>query len=543
MHIAPRPEDEQQRLATLRALSILDTPPEERFDRITRLAASVFHVPFALVSLVDENRQWFKSCHGLSATETPRDISFCAHAIYNREPLIIPNALLDEHFADNPLVVSGPAIRFYAGCPLYGLNGSALGTLCIIDREPHTFVETDRQMLQDLASWVENEINSVHISEALIAQRQSESRIHAVMESTSEAMVLVSPGNRFLIANRSFLALFRTTRQWLIGRAVQDALPHMERIFASKEQVQRMTGDMMLDTQQQYTVFMQQRWPQQRELELFSTPVYTPDTVHLGRLFVFRDVTRERELEQLKSTFVSHVSHELRSPITAIKGYIDLFVEGNVGSLTTVQQDMLTIVQENTDRLIDLVNDLLDLSRIEAGHIELSRTMVRLEEIITGVVTLLQPQFKAKMQALTVSIDESLPTILGDSKRLRQVFTNLLTNANHYTPVGGCITITAQLDDSQVRVSVQDTGIGLSAYDQAHVFTRFFRAKNDVTETVEGTGLGLTISQSIVELHGGQITVSSVENKGSTFTILLPTIAEMKRRIGVSPVSDGCLVG
>lgn len=154
-------QDEQARLGTLRSLSILDTPPEERFDRLTRMAKRLFGVPIALVSLVDENRQWFKSCFGLSVSETSRDISFCGHAILGDGLFIIPNTVVDERFADNPLVLNDPYIRFYAGCPLSAPNGHKLGTLCIIDRQPRNFGKEDLEALQDLASMVEREIVAV----------------------------------------------------------------------------------------------------------------------------------------------------------------------------------------------------------------------------------------------------------------------------------------------------------------------------------------------------------------------------------------------
>lgn len=151
------PQDEQTRLETLRSLNVLDTLPEERFDRLTRLAKRMFGVPIALVSLVDENRQWFKSCIGLGASETSRDISFCGHAILGNEVFIIPNAIEDQRFADNPLVMGDPNIRFYAGCPL-AINGQKLGTLCIIDQKPRHFEKEDLDALKDLASMAEREL-------------------------------------------------------------------------------------------------------------------------------------------------------------------------------------------------------------------------------------------------------------------------------------------------------------------------------------------------------------------------------------------------
>ena len=160
------PADEAERLAALRALNILETAPEDRFDRITRLAARLFDVPIALVSLVDANRQWFKSCYGLSATETPRSVSFCGHAILSDDTFIIPDALLDARFADNPLVTGAPHVRFYAGQPLTGMDGLKLGTLCIIDHKPRHLSEQDREALRNLAALAQQELNLTQLHQA-----------------------------------------------------------------------------------------------------------------------------------------------------------------------------------------------------------------------------------------------------------------------------------------------------------------------------------------------------------------------------------------
>jgi phosphoribosyl 1,2-cyclic phosphodiesterase/CheY-like chemotaxis protein len=155
------PDDEEQRIASLRELKILDTAPEERFDRITRLAAALFNVPMAIISLVDENRQWFKSCLGSNDKETPRDVAFCAHVVYSREPMIVSDAFQDARFADNPLVINEPRIRFYAGYPLMLDNGSCIGTLCLLDTRPRTLEGPDLERLHDLADIALREILAV----------------------------------------------------------------------------------------------------------------------------------------------------------------------------------------------------------------------------------------------------------------------------------------------------------------------------------------------------------------------------------------------
>ena len=158
------PENEAQRLETLRALRILDSAPEERFDRLTRMAKRMFGVPISLVSIVDSDRQWFKSAQGIEATETPRAVSFCGHAILGDEVFTVEDASRDERFHDNPLVTGSPNVRFYAGCPLRVSNGHKMGTLCLIDNKPRTLDYEDRLLLEDLAKMAEQEIAALQMA-------------------------------------------------------------------------------------------------------------------------------------------------------------------------------------------------------------------------------------------------------------------------------------------------------------------------------------------------------------------------------------------
>ncbi len=164
MQVPQIPDNEEQRIAALTMLNILDTPAEERFDRLTRLARKLLDIPVALVSLVDTDRQWFKSATGLNATETPRDISFCGHAILESGTFIVNDASKDERFADNPLVVNEPSIRFYAGFPLSAPTGERLGTFCIIDRKPRQLSDDDQETLEDLARIAERELSASYLA-------------------------------------------------------------------------------------------------------------------------------------------------------------------------------------------------------------------------------------------------------------------------------------------------------------------------------------------------------------------------------------------
>ncbi|HSG02351.1 MAG TPA: response regulator [Marinobacterium sp.] len=224
MEIPELPVFERERIEALRSLQVLDTDPEERFDRITRILSRFLDVPIALVSLVDENRQWFKSKVGLSATETPRDISFCGHAILSDDLLVIDDALQDARFADNPLVTGDPKIRFYAGKPLKSADGHSLGTLCAIDREPRHLSEDEILMLNDLAKMVEHELDQIELTS--YANRESEARREAERAKTELAGLLERQKEMFAIVGHEL----RTPVAAIDMLSVDCELPDAEKI-------------------------------------------------------------------------------------------------------------------------------------------------------------------------------------------------------------------------------------------------------------------------------------------------------------------------
>ncbi len=300
MQTPPIPSNETQRLAALRALQILDTPPEERFDRITRLAKTFFDVPFTGVSLVDDDRQWFKSVQGLPVCQSSRDVSFCAHAMLAHELFIIPDTLNDARFADNPVVRDVPHIRFYAGYPLHGLDGSALGSFCILDRQPRELSASDQQALRDLGAWAENEINAVEISQTLV-KHESEARLRAIMESTSEVMLLVGRNQHLLIVNRCFTTFFGISTDEITGSSCHALALQLESLFTDPQRVYQLLAGTAADAEREFTESIIQCRPQNRNLDLFSTPVYNANEEHLGRLYIFRDITeRTAMLETLQ---------------------------------------------------------------------------------------------------------------------------------------------------------------------------------------------------------------------------------------------------
>ena len=218
------PPDEEQRRRALYRLALLDTPAEERFDRITRTAARLFDVPIALVSLVDTNRQWFKSCLGLAARETPRGISFCGHAILRDEVLQIPDASLDPRFADNPLVTGEPFVRFYAGQPLKSPDGHRVGTLCLIDRRPRHLGEVDLRSLVDLAAWAEDELGRHGLAQALELTLESDEHLQAILVSALDCIIAMDQDGRIIEFNPAAEKTFGHPRSEVLGRPLHEVI-------------------------------------------------------------------------------------------------------------------------------------------------------------------------------------------------------------------------------------------------------------------------------------------------------------------------------
>lgn len=353
----------------------------------------------------------------------------------------------------------------------------------------------------------------------------SESR--AILDAVSEAILFISPDERLLTVNRRFSELFDIPADAVIGQPLSVLYAHLAPLFVDPILLQKLLVGGISDPEPHVTEFVVQCVPQKRELELYSTPVFSSTAGYLGHLYVLRDVTHQREVDRMKSEFVSLVSHELRTPLTSIQGYIDLILTDEaVGPLTDLQQEFLSVVKNNARRLVSLINNLLDLSRIESGKIELHLESVDLNRLICELIPSFQPQLDTKDQICTLHLPDQAPMVQGDAERIIQIFSNLLSNAHKYTPQGGHIDLAVEVVGTVARVAVTDTGIGLSKEEQAELFKRFYRAQNALTESVSGTGLGLSITRSLVELHGGEIQVFSEPGKGSTFCFTLPLVQQ-----------------
>ncbi|MBI3760295.1 MAG: HAMP domain-containing histidine kinase, partial [Chloroflexi bacterium] len=229
-----------------------------------------------------------------------------------------------------------------------------------------------------------------------------------------------------------------------------------------------------------------------------------------------------RQANDAKSQFVSVVSHELKLPMTSIKGYTDILRQGMAGPVNDQQRQMLNTIRSNVDRMAVLVSDLSDISRIETGRLKLEIGPVSIAQALEETLVGLRPSIEGKNQSLTTDVPPDLPSVRADRSRVMQILTNLINNANKYTPAGGRLAIGATRAGGFARVSIADSGIGISPEDQAKLFSQFFRSDDPAVRDQMGWGLGLSITQRLIEIQGGEISATSESGKGSTFSFTLP---------------------
>jgi len=515
------PLDEEARLKSLRALGVLDTEAEERFDRITRLAKNHFDVPIALVSIVDADRQWFKSRQGLKATETGREISFCGHTILSDQTFVVRDASTHPDFSDNPLVVDDPSIRFYAGAPLHAPDGARVGTLCIIDRQPRSLTEHDLKSLRDLANCAEMEL-------AISAVREREHFLHEIADAMPGLVAYWDKNLICRFANKQYFEWFGRTPEQVLGSSIQSLL-----------------GDQLFKLNETYIRGALAGQPQHFERTLtkadgsigFGWAQYIPDKrgdAVAGFFVLVSDVTplklTEMELQKAKleaesankakDRFLATVSHEIRTPITAVLGIADLLSSSDLNS---EQKEWIQQLRKSSTALLGLINDILDYSKIAAGKVELDRTHFSLDDLVRDICALFAALASEKQNALDVKIAPNLcHAYYGDDKKYRQILMNLLSNANKFTH-NGCIYVSVdgvRREDglSLITTQVKDTGIGIAPENQKRLFDPFVQEDASTSRKYGGTGLGLSISKNLVELMGGSINLESIPGRGSSFS-------------------------
>lgn len=417
MPAAGKPLNEQERLKALKSYEILDTVSEDEYDSIVKLASHICNTPIALISLVDEDRQWFKAKVGLDASETHRDLAFCAHAILNpSEPLIVEDATQDSRFKDNPLVLESPSIRFYAGYPLNDEQNNSLGTLCVIDKKPHKITATQHEALTILSHYVVSLMQLRRHRDSL--QKMVDEQVHTIVEALAKA----------------------------------------------------------------------------------------------------------EKASKLKSEFLSNISHELRTPLHGIKNLTRLCEESIESNNIHEALDYLHDIDVSGDRMVHLVGNLLDLSKLEAGSTKFDFSNFEVIHLIKTCIA--EMKKKSERKNISIRFHESSSdamSVVADYAQLKQVMLNLLSNAIKFSPEGGKVEITYGVKNNQFSLSISDNGCGIPEEEKVNIFDDFIQGSHTKTGA-GGTGLGLAICRQIIAGHNGKIWAENKSDaSGAVFSFTIPS--------------------
>jgi len=364
--------------------------------------------------------------------------------------------------------------------------------------------------------------------------KDEESRLNAILSSMAEGLVAIDEKRKVILMNQAAGVLLRTAPPEAVGRDIREILifsregkelPYEELPIERAIAERNIISVSMLDN-----LFVRAKNGNLFPVAIMIAPLLTRGET-AGAIILFRDITKEREIDQAKTELVSLASHQLRTPLSAINWYAEMLIGQEVGALTDKQREYLMSLAEANHRMIDLVNALLNVSRIDLGTFAIDPTPVDFASIGKSVLSELEPQVLAKHLTVTVKHDPNLPAVSADPKLVRIIFQNLLSNAIKYTPPSGAVTLSITLTPPNILITVTDTGYGIPSAQQNKIFTKLFRADNIRNKEIEGTGLGLYIVKSIVDASGGKIEFDSLEGKGTTFRVLMP-LAGMPKRVG-----------
>ncbi|KPL06965.1 hypothetical protein AMJ86_06405 [bacterium SM23_57] len=379
------------------------------------------------------------------------------------------------------------------------IQGRVIGVLGVDNRESsQSFTKEQLSLVSTLADYAATAIENARLYRNTEVERQ---KLDSILTQIEDGVIVTDNDYRIVLVNRTAKNMFNLNEKEVIGKPLEDVFQHevLTSIFTTKHD----------------------ELPFRSEIELEDGYILNTHLVEIpevGLAATMQDISYFRELDRIKSEFVNTVSHDLRSPLTAILGYVELITK--VGEVNEQQRAFIKRVQISVRYITDLINDLLELGRIEAGF-DTRREHVPLDVIVKYAIDDVKNQIGDYEHTISLEIKHDVPDVVGDPIRLRQVVDNLLSNAVRYTPNGGQIMVRLKHEGSQVILQVEDSGVGIPYVDQSYIFDRFYRGGN-VPENVPGSGLGLAIVKSIVESHQGRVWVESRPGEGSCFTVVLP---------------------
>ncbi|NJL34122.1 MAG: GAF domain-containing protein [Chloroflexaceae bacterium] len=463
--------------------------------------------------------------------------SLAQWVVYNREPVRIADVRGDERWVHE----EGRAdeARSVIAVPLM-TNDATLGVLMLTSDKLNYFAESQLRLLETIANEIAIAINNAQLysyitemasrlADLLDQQREETSKSRAIFQSMTEGVVVLDQHERVAVFNAAAEHTLGIPARYVLDQPMTTIATHGATKFKQQRAetiYQELHDGLKLAKEREsiYRTSFELEDPQQI-ISVSLTSVRGLDGQIYGDVAVLRDITPEIEADRAKRRFISQVSHELRTPLTSISGYIDLLRLGAGGPLNQEQHELINVVRTNIKRLRGLVDDILEISRFESGKtvIDLVIKPIDIGVIINDVVRSLRIEGEKKNMQVTVNVQENLPFVQADEKRITQIIFNLFSNAIKYTYEGGRVTVRAFLNQANLlQFEVEDNGVGMSAADQEKLFRPFSRALNPLSEQAGGTGLGLMITKSLIELHGGEIWVESEPGKGSIFRFVLP---------------------
>ncbi len=457
----------------------------------------------------------------------------------NRKPALVADITEDPRWLDIP--DKEPSVRSVIAAPLSLGGGDILGVITLGHPEVDHFGQEHVQLLGAAAAQVAIAVNNSdlyafitdqaeRVGSMLQAQQAEAVKNRAILESIADGVLVLDHNGRVLLVNPtaeellgiSAIALQGDHFRHMLGLGETPAHLELAQGLYSELRKRLETARPEAESLQPSGVRLEAG---SRVLAVTIAPLITEIGGAPGLVAALRDVSREAEVERLKNEFISTVSHELRTPMTSIKGYTDLLFLGMAGGLSDAQRNFLQIIKSNADRLTALVNDILDISRIETGRLRLTIEPLDLGKIVSHVVTSFQEQYRESNLTLEWQVPEDLPEVRGDEARITQVLNNLLANAWHYTPAGGHVSVSIREVDEFLQIDIEDTGIGIAEDDLSRIFDRFYRVDHPVVQETGGTGLGLSIVKMFVEMLGGEIWVDSELDVGSIFHFTVPLVS------------------
>ncbi|TCN00961.1 two-component system phosphate regulon sensor histidine kinase PhoR [Paenibacillus sp. BK033] len=346
--------------------------------------------------------------------------------------------------------------------------------------------------------------------------RQNESQLESVLDNMINGVMMIDKAGKILLMSRRAGELLGISSGELVGRNYAEAKQQYELSQLIQE---------ALESREHIREEITFYFPEERLLELNLVPILQENQEFGGVLLVLADVTAIRRLERMRSEFVANVSHELKTPIAAVKGFAETLLGGAVNDEETARS-FLQIIYDESDRLNRLIGDILALSKIESKRVPLYFSPVEMDSFMTKTVTMMESEAAKKSIKLQLEMEHGL-YVEADEDRLRQIMMNVIANGINYTPEGGKVSVNiASVDEDHIRIQISDTGIGIPKKDLPRIFERFYRVDKARSRSSGGTGLGLSIVKHLIELHKGTITVTSAVGVGSTFVIELPVLQQ-----------------